>query len=128
MKTIKSVFLAITFALVINSCEGPMGPPGPKGDCYPGPHDPQGPAGPPGPQGPKGDRGEAGPRGPVGPQGVKGDPGVPGSVDPRIVQQIADLQYRVCILENQKTEEECKERKDNFLKGRKSIETSGEES
>lgn len=32
MKTIKTVLLAISFALIITSCEGPMGPPGQDGD------------------------------------------------------------------------------------------------
>ena len=33
MKTIKTVLLAISFAFIMNSCEGPMGPPGQDGEA-----------------------------------------------------------------------------------------------
>ena len=73
----RCVFLTSVCAVLLLSCEGPVGPPGPAGDRGPtgatglqGPQGEQGPTGATGLHGPQGEQGEQGP------QGEQGDPGL----------------------------------------------------
>ncbi|KAM3835832.1 pulmonary surfactant-associated protein A-like [Vipera latastei] len=71
--------------------KGPRGNPGIRG-----------PAGPPGPQGPPGQNGAPGPRGPKGNPGSRGPtgpPGVPASQDPKLQNDIKELQRRITRME-----------------------------
>lgn len=88
------IALALTAALCLSACSGPLGPEGPQGaqgtpgtdgtngsDGQPGSSGPKGDAGAPGTtgtQGPSGDPGAVGPTGPKGESGKFGAPGTPG--------------------------------------------------
>ncbi|XP_034290613.1 pulmonary surfactant-associated protein A-like [Pantherophis guttatus] len=103
--------LAITAALLVEAhaqinCPGPQGPRGRTG--LPGPQGAKGtpgirgPAGPSGPQGRPGQNGSPGPQGPKGNQGVRGPagpPGVPASQDPKLQNNIKELQRRIARIE-----------------------------
>ena len=63
---------------------------------------PEGPAGPEGPTGPTGMTGPAGPAGPpgsAGPAGPPGPPGPPGEIPPDLADILADLEFRIMLLE-----------------------------
>lgn len=70
----RCVILASVCAVLLLSCEGPVGPPGPAGDR--GPTGATGLQGPQGERGPQGEQGSRGPQGEQGSQGEQGDPGL----------------------------------------------------
>ncbi|MXY47869.1 MAG: collagen-like protein [Gemmatimonadetes bacterium] len=73
------LILTAVSAVLLLSCEGPVGPPGPAGDRGPtGATGLQGPQGDRGPQGEQGSTGEQGPQGEHGPQGEQGSTGEQG--------------------------------------------------
>src|SRR4029453_14963962 len=71
-----SVIFALSAAILLIGCEGPLGPAGPAGpQGSAGPKGGGGREGPAGPQGRGGEGGEPGPAGPAGPPGPKGETG-----------------------------------------------------